>query len=230
MLPHVRYIEVEKGAGEMPEHFTGVVFSNEFFDALPVHVARFDQGQWIDRLVGAGEQGLVWVDGGPCAPPVAEYLRRNVSSPAQGQIVEVSLEALDWLRRIAGALERGFVLTIDYGYTAEEIAGGKRFPQGSLMSYRRHQAYEDVLCDPGGLDITAHVNFAALAARGEELDLRPSPLQTQAQFLLSIGGREDFQTAVAGDTEQQIQRHRLLLKTLLAGMGETFRVLVQQKA
>lgn len=219
-LPHTRYIEVEKGAGRMPERFVGVVFSNEFFDALPVRVLRFDKAGPRERFVGIRQDRLAWVEGDPYAPlpwmPPGE----------PGQICEICLEALRWVERIAQSLERGFVLTIDYGYTERER---QRFPQGSLMSYHQHTAHEDVLTSPGERDITAHVNFSALADHGRPLGLRPLPLESQARFLLSIGERDEFRSALRAPDEAEARRHRRLLKTLLFGMGETFRVLVQEK-
>jgi SAM-dependent MidA family methyltransferase len=212
-LPQVRYVEIDRNRGDLPQRFTGVVFSNEFFDALPVRVVRGSR----ERFVGIEQGKLAWIEGEPSSP-----------LPSGNGLIEINLAALEWLERIARSLERGFVLTIDYGSTAEELAGG-RFPEGSLMSYSRHVAHEDVLADPGERDITAHVNFTALAEHGRSIGLRPHPLQTQAQFLLAIGEADEFQTALAAANEQEAQRHRLLLKTLLFGMGETFRVLVQEK-
>jgi len=219
-LPHVHYVEVEKGAGRMPERFTGVVFSNEFFDALPVRVVRFGESGLRERFVEIRQDRLAWVEGEPYAP------LPSIPRGEPGQIREVCPEAFRWVERIAQSLDRGFVLTIDYGYTERE---GQRFPEGSLMSYHRHTAYEDVLTSPGERDITAHVNFSALAEHGRPLGLRPLPLETQAQFLLSIGQRDEFRSALHAPDEAEAGRHRLMLKTLLFGMGETFRVLVQEK-
>ena len=97
------------------------------------------------------------------------------------------------------------------------------------MSYRRHVPSGDVVADPGERDITAHVNFSALGEHAALLGLRPSPLLTQAQFLLSIGQQDEFASALEAPSEQEAVRHRLLLKTLLFGMGETFRVLQLEK-
>lgn len=224
-LPGVRYVEVEKDSGRLPDPLVGVVFSNEFFDALPVDVVRDGRQQWV----GLSDGRLAWVEGPACPRELADYLDRFAPSLAAGQTVEAGLEALRWMERIAESLERGFVLTIDYGYTAAQILPGRRFPNGSLMSYSRHQALEDALADPGQRDITAHVNFTALAEHGGALGLDPAPLQTQAEFLLSIGRDDQFQSALEAASEREAQRHRLQLKTLLYGMGETFRVLVQTR-
>ena len=234
-LPDVHYVEIEARAGKLPGRITGVIFSNEFFDALPVQVIRWrgaspGSGRALqERFVGVEQDQLAWVEAEPSSPALDEYVRRFSPSPAAGQVVEASFEALQWLERIARSLERGFVLTIDYGYTAPEIAAGRRFPEGSLMSYFRHTAQEDVLREPGERDITAHVNFTALVEHGRALGLRELPLESQAQFLLSIGQADEFQSALAAATESEAQRHRMLLKTLLYGMGDTFRVLVQEK-
>ena len=229
-LPHVPYIELENDRGSLPERLIGVVFSNEFFDALPVHVVRCDESGIRERFVGIEGGALAWLEGEPCSSEIEGYCRKFVPDPAPDQILEVNLEALRWLERVARSLERGFVLTIDYGYTAAEIAHGRRFPDGSLMSYYRHMAYEDVLANPGERDITAHINFTALAECGESIGLRAQPLQTQAEFLLSIGEADEFRSVLAASTDHEAQRNRMLLKTLLFGMGETFRVLVQEKA
>ena len=225
-LPGVRYVEVEKGRGALPERICGVVFSNEFFDALPVHVVRWTESGLLERCIG---ENLLWVEAEPSSPMLEDYLQRFAPSLEPGQIIEVNVQALEWLERIARSLDHGFVLTIDYGYTTQETADARRFPEGSLMSYQRHTASEDVLATPGERDITAHVNFTALAQHGESLGLRAAPLRTQAQFLLSIGQPDEFRSALEAPSEQEAQRHRLQLKTLLFGMGETFRVLIQEK-
>jgi SAM-dependent MidA family methyltransferase len=221
-LPGARYVEVERFRGEIPPRVRGVVFSNEFFDALPVHVACWDGAQWRERYVGT--EG--WTEGELSGPGVAQYLARWVKDPQPGQVVEVGIEALRWLERIAARLEQGYVLAIDYGYTNSERA---RFPKGSLMGYCRHMAVEDVLAEPGERDITAHVAFTPLIERAGELGLRAEPLRSQASFLMSVGERDQFASALAASSEAEARRHRALLKTLLYGMGETFRVLVLEK-
>ena len=115
---------------------------------------------------------------------------------------------------------------LDYGYTRAESI---RFPAGTLMGYRRHTAREDVLTDPGLRDITAHVNFTAIEERGAELGLRRVSFRTLAQTLLDAGEEDRFASVLEVDDADEAVRRRMQLKTLLVGMGETFRVLVQRK-
>jgi SAM-dependent MidA family methyltransferase len=212
------YVPIDVDGGEMPDTFTGVVFSNEFFDALPVEVAVYDGARFREQLVGFCDGRFVWTGGDVAREEVEEYLRRYFPPPEAGNWYEANLEALAWLERIASRLAHGSVLSIDYGYTRRESI---RFPQGTLMGYRRHTAREDVLTEPGERDITAHVNFSALEERGTELGLARSRFDTLAQTLLAAGEADQFAAAMAASPSQ--------LKTLLFGMGETFRVLVQRK-
>lgn len=214
-----RYVPVDVGSGQMPERFRGVVFSNEFFDALPVDAAVFREGEWRERRIDCVEGRFVWVTGGPVSAEAEEYLRRCGPEPEEGRACEIGLEAVRWIERIARALRRGAVVTIDYGYTRAELV---RFPAGTLMGYRRHTAREDVLEDPGERDITAHVNFTALMGAAAHCGLRPEKFETLAQTLLAAGEADQFAAALGSADDL---RRRMQLKTLLFGMGETFRVL-----
>ncbi|HSV91601.1 MAG TPA: class I SAM-dependent methyltransferase, partial [Desulfobacterales bacterium] len=220
-----RYSPVEIG-GEWPERFTGAVFSNEFFDALPVDVAVRRREEFRDMLVGWREGRFEWVEGPPVAGEQAEYLARYGAALEDGAWIEVGLDALRWMDRISARLERGWVFTIDYGYTARELL---RFPRGTLMSYRRHTAREDVLADPGERDITAHVPFTALEDRGALAGLRTVRFENLARTLLDAGEPDGFEAALGSASPRDQLRRRLQLKTLLVGMGETFRALIQRK-
>ncbi|MBI1789643.1 MAG: SAM-dependent methyltransferase [Acidobacteria bacterium] len=211
------YRAVDIDRGELPERFRGVVFSNEFFDALPVHRVVWRQGQPREAMVGWSGDTFGWADGEAVNEEIAEYLAKYL--PGERTSAEVNLDALRWMDRIARSLERGYVLTIDYGYTSKESV---RFPDGTLMSYRRHTASEDVLADPGLRDITAHVCFSALR---DQPGLETVRFESLAQTLLAAGEADQFAAALQGPDPA---KRRQQLKTLLAGMGETFRVLVQR--
>ena len=228
-LPEARCIAVDVSCGELPERFSGTVICNEFFDALPVHSIERRGNSFVEHYVALGESSFEWAQGELSDPRLQDYADRFTPGLAEDQRIEANLSALDQLDRIASSLEAGYVLTIDYGFAAEEIAAGRRFPGGSLMSYQQHQAIEDVLADPGNRDLTAHVNFTALANRGEDLGLTASPLRTQMRFLMELGEKDNFDAALGGLDAGDSPKYRMQLKTLLFGMGETFQVLVQRK-
>ncbi len=228
MAPYLarwHYLPVEVGDA-MPGAIRGLIFANEFFDALPVDVAvrrgtRFHQVQ-----VGLHAGGFVWVEGPPVPPEQDEYLRRYAGAAEEGARVEVALEALRWVERIARSLAEGWLLVVDYGYTARELV---RFPEGTLMSYRRHRAYEDVLAEPGERDITAHVPFSALEDHARRFGLEPLRLESLASLVLRIGERDRFARVLEAPTEAEALRRRFELKSLLFGMGESFRTLLAEK-
>jgi SAM-dependent MidA family methyltransferase len=221
-----RYVAVDLDRGDMPARFRGVVFCNEFFDALPVDVAVYQGGQYLEQRVGFDGGRFHWQTGAAVSEEVATYFRQYWAVPEEGRWYEAGLKALSWLTRIGAALEQGYLLTIDYGFTRAESV---RFPAGTLMGYRRHTAYEDVLVDPGGRDITAHVNFTALEEAGAVRGLRTERFETLAKNLLTAGEADQFRAAMGDGGPAEELRRRMQLKTLLFGMGETFRVLLQRR-
>lgn len=210
----------------------GCMLSNELVDALPVHrVVQRPQAQ-REIYVGMRQGELAELEGGLSSPAVGRYLDTYGAPLQPGQLAEVHLAALAWLERAAAALERGFLLTIDYGCRAPELYGPAH-PRGTLLAYRSHRAHEDWLREPGRQDLTAHVNFTALEERGRALGLTPLGYTTQTNFLLALaraGGFADLPGAGASAREQLAGR--LELKQLIhpEGMGEAFKVLVQGKA
>jgi SAM-dependent MidA family methyltransferase len=221
-----RYVPIDK-SGAMPDRFSGVVFLNEFFDALPIHVAVRRGAAWREMNVDWQDGKFVWREGGAAKPEVGAYLDQYTDSAGEGCIFEANLDALQWLEEIARRLDRGYIMAIDYGYTARELI---RFPQGTLMSYHRHTASEDVLAAPGARDITAHVNFTALREHAARLGFETIRFESLARTLFDAGEKDQFAAALAGDSEKEQMRRRLQLKTLLYGMGETFRTLLLRKA
>ena len=225
-----RYVPVDVNRRPMDEPFAGLVFANEFFDALPVHLVVKRESGFHERLVGLRGEEFHWVDGAGVSDAIAGHLSLYGAPVSEGDVLEVNLEALEHMRRITRCLRDGFLAAIDYGYTAREIV---RFPQGTLMSYRRHQALDDVLAEPGLRDITAHVNFTALEQHAVATGWEAVRLESLASFLLRAGERDQFAAAVGADSlapeGREAGARRLQLKTLLYGMGETFRVLLLRK-
>ena len=156
------YIPVDIDGGALPDRMTGVIFSNEFFDALPVDAVIYRQGEFREQRVALQDGVFLWQTAGVVDPDAEAYLRRYYLPPEEGRWYEVNREALTWMERMSAVLTKGSVLTIDYGFTRAESV---RFAAGTLMGYRRHTAREDVLTEPGTRDITAHVNFTALEGK-----------------------------------------------------------------
>lgn len=221
------YVAVEAGTPR-PEPFEGIVLANEFFDALPVDIVRGGRGSMRLQRVDWNNGRFVLIDAEPPPEEWREYAGRLSRFLADFDEWEIELPvrmdaALD---EIGATLARGALLVVDYGYTEREIV---RFPRGTLMSYRRHLATEDVLSDPGRGDITAHVPFSRLAEAATARGWKAAPLENLATLLLRAGGRDQFASALEAGSSGEAQRLRLQLKTLLFGMGETFRCLRLEK-
>ena len=212
--------------------FTGCLLSNELLDAFPVHLVKMTPAGLQEIYVGADAGGFVEVLGEPSTPELAGYLQRLGIVLATGQRAEINLSALDWLGAVATALERGFVITIDYGYLALELYGPMR-RNGTLLCYYRHTVEENPYLRPGLQDMTSHLDFTSLMGEGERLGLHKVWFGEQYRFLMAAGLMEEMLAleASAASTEEQL-KNRLALKKLVlpdGGMGDTFKVLVQVK-
>jgi SAM-dependent MidA family methyltransferase len=147
------------------------------------------------------------------------------------QHAEAGLEACDWITEVGRRIERGFVLTIDYGHRAAELFD-EHHMRGTLLAYRGHRVGEDFYRSPGEQDLTAHVNFTALETWGQRSDLETVEFTSQTAFLLALGQSNEFVDLYdPGQTEVAQVRARLQLKTLIhpEGMGERFQVMLQRK-
>ena len=222
-------IEVQS---ELPERIErGCVISNEFFDALPVHRVIFEGGKLREIFVAVRDGGLCGVRGEPSSPEIAKYFSRQGIALEEGQLAEVNLAACEWIAKIAKNLQRGFVVTIDYGHDARELYNARHM-LGTLLAYQEHRASEDFYDAPGEQDLTAHVNFSDLESCGEAAGMRALGRVSQAQFLLALGRANEFADLYDGAmSESDRIRARLKLKTLIhpEAMGETFSVLIQSK-
>lgn len=201
---------------DLPADVTGCIFSNEFFDALPVRrIVR--RNEVLREIYVAMEFAEVEGDlQEPLEVPIAE-----------GQLADVNTDARRWIRRIGASLERGYHLAIDYGYQDREFYAR---PHGTLMCYWRHQAVEDPYVRIGEQDITAHVNFSDLTREGAAVGLVTEEFKTQMDFLIQLGVLEEIQALVPARTVEAIQRVDAIKRLVLpGGMGERFKVLVQRK-
>jgi SAM-dependent MidA family methyltransferase len=217
---------------EIPAHIpAGCLFSNELIDALPVHRVVLDGGALKEIFVGFhnGEFADVIASLSTCA--ITEYFASQNITLQEGQQAEAGLEACDWITEVGRRLERGYVLTVDYGHPAADLLDDHHM-RGTLLAYRNHRASEEYYASPGEQDLTAHVNFTALESWGKRSGLETAGFTTQTAFLLALGqGNEFADLYEEGQSGSDQIRARLQLKTLIypEGMGERFQVLVQRK-
>jgi SAM-dependent MidA family methyltransferase len=219
-------------AEETPREVSaGCVFSNELLDALPTHRVTVQNGALREIYVGFDNDRFTDVAGEPSFPWLGQYFQEQGIALAEGQQAEVCFEACDWVESAGRALERGFVLTIDYGHEAPTLYD-EHHNRGTLLAYRDHAVSESILDAPGEQDLTAHVNFTALDLWGRRAGLARTGLVTQSQFLVALGrGNEFADLYEPGQEETEKLRARLLLKNLIhpEGLGEKFQVLIQHK-
>jgi len=223
------YRAVDSGRDETPQRFSGIVLANELFDALPVDVARRADGVWREwRIVEQGA-GFAWQAGAALEGEWLEYAQRAAGAArwdCDDAVLELPVALRSCVESIDRKLERGWVVTFDYGYTDRELL---RFPQGTLMSYRKHRACDDVLVDPSERDITAHVPFDELRRCAQAAGWREARFESMGQFLMWAGAADQFGAALAAGSEAEALRLRLQLKALLFDIGETFRAVVWEK-
>ena len=207
-----------------PDNAPSFIFANEFFDAIPVEIVS-SKGA---LRIGA-QDGRFVESWDPTSADELEFLDRYSIHPEAEERVEVPLQALGVLRQAAD-IERGFLVVIDYGYTREEQLAGRH--RGTLKAIRQHSVSANPYEAPGEQDITADVNFTALAAAAEKQGMQAQKLVTQSQFLMGIGEANQFADAFEDcRLPQERAKVALQLKHLVtpAGMGESFHVLVASK-
>ena len=208
----------------------GIIFSNELLDAFPVH--RFGWNaknkNWFEWGVAVESEKFAW----------AKMLKSKLDLPSSifhlpssllavlpdGYTIEISPAAENWWREAAGILQRGKLLTIDYGFTADELFSPAR-PTGTLRAYFRHHATGDILANVGEQDLTAHVNFSAIQKIGEEAGLKTENFCTQPQFLTQILAKTQKDKNFGELNASRARQFQTL--THPEHLGRAFRVLVQ---
>jgi SAM-dependent MidA family methyltransferase len=208
----------------------GVIFSNELLDAMPVHRFGWDaqNKKWFEWGVAVDGEKFAWAkiqkpEAGSQKPELPAELLAVLPN---GYTIETCPAAENCWREAAGILERGKLMTIDYGLTADELILPSR-PRGTLRAYFRHHAGDDLLANVGEQDLTAHVNFSAIQAVGESVGLRTEMFSTQSQFLTRILEKASKDNPFGKWTPAQARQFQTL--THPEHLGRAFRVLVQSR-
>lgn len=214
---HAEWIE------RLPERFRGVVIANEVADALPVHALAWRREGIMERGVNAD---FAWEER-PAHGELLEAARAlQVSPPYES---EIGLVARAWMRLLAARLERGAILVADYGFPEREYYHPQR-GGGTLMCHYRHRAHADPFFLPGLQDITAHVDFTALARAAHAGGLEVLGYCNQAQFLVNCGITGLLEAEDASEAARYARLAAEAQKLLSpAEMGEIFKVLAVGK-
>jgi SAM-dependent MidA family methyltransferase len=163
------------------EPITGVFFSNELLDALPVHLVEYWGDEWHELLVRDADDGFEFLRSSDLNSDLRKALQGvEVSAPYR---TEVNLAASEWVRAVASKLANGFVLIVDYGYPKAEYYSPER-REGTLTCYSKHRKSYEPLVRPGELDITAHVDFTAVAEAARRAGLSVAGFTDQHHFMV----------------------------------------------
>lgn len=210
----------------------GCFLSNELVDAFPVHLVEKHGGVLQEVYVTSTKEGFSEELRPLSTEQIQDYFNRIGIDPLEGNRCEVNLTAQKWMTQVAEVLKRGFVLTIDYGYLADELYAPCRH-SGTFLCYHKHQTNEDPYRWVGCQDMTAHVDFTTLQQVGQKRGLTPLFYGQQYQFLMALGFLELLIEMQARETDaNKAQAIRMNLKNLIlpeGGMGDSFKVLVQGK-
>ncbi|MBP6765236.1 MAG: SAM-dependent methyltransferase [Rubrivivax sp.] len=204
----------------LPDTLQAVVLGNEVLDAMPVQLLHWDGATWFERGVAWHQGALAWADRPTSLrPPV-----RGDFVP--GSTVEIHPQAEAFVRTLAERLTRGAAFFIDYGFPESEYYHPQR-TGGTLMCHRAHLADTNPLVDVGDKDITAHVNFSAVALAAQDAGLQVLGYTSQARFLLNCGLADLLQAAdlrTRADAQRLVHEHEMgeLFKVIALGQGLSF--------
>ena len=207
--------------------FTGCVLANEVLDNFSVHKVFMKENELMEAFVdhnnGFGEVLK------PATHNLKEYFKQLSVALPNNFCTEVNLQAINWLKNICQVMAKGFLITIDYGFSSSELYQPYR-KLGTIVCYYKHSVNDQPLTNVGDQDITAHVNFSALDLWGAKNGLTSCGFTTQSQFLSGLGLTEHLRKFEEKEKKSfDFRKNFMLLHTLLLSMGRKFKVLIQQK-
>jgi SAM-dependent MidA family methyltransferase len=218
-LSRVEWIDV------LPERWRGVVLANEVLDALPVHLVGRAGGEWFERGVTIDAGGrLAFADRALASAGLRERARARF--PASGDYVsELNPIGEALVSGVAQRCEQGLMLVVDYGFPATEYYHPQR-NEGTLMAHYRHRALADPFFRPGLVDLTAHVDFSAMAHAGAARGMTVAGFATQARFLVNCGLLDELAHCGTPESAAYLRAASAAQKLISpAEMGELIKVL-----
>ena len=224
-FPQVRWLDA------LPETFDGVVLANEVLDAMPVELVSKTADGWRQVTVSIDNGRLAWRQQAPDASLAAHILKQipDADTLDIGYLTEVHPIASGFMESLARMLNKGAALLFDYGFPAHEYYVDDR-TGGTVMCHYRHHAHTDPFYLPGLQDVTAHVDFTAMALTAQDSGLDVLAYMTQAGFLIGGGIGELLMRTDPQDAARYLPQANAVQKLVSpAEMGELFKVLVVGK-
>ncbi|MGN1400715.1 MAG: class I SAM-dependent methyltransferase [Bacillus sp. (in: firmicutes)] len=221
---------VQKENIEGIRNMDGILFSNELFDALPVHLVAKQQGKFYECMVGKEgsqfKERLVPLDN----PQVLVYMEERQLIIPEGYKREVPLRMSKLMEVIHKKVRKGMILTIDYGYTEEEWPQ-LAHPQGTIRGYKDHRLISDPLVFPGRMDLTYHIPWDVLKKDGEANQAFTVSFLPQSRFLLACGLLSHLQLSDSSDPFSDAQKQNRAIRSLIdpSQISSGFQALVQMK-
>jgi len=214
---------------ELPEDLSAVVLGNEVLDAMPVNIVSKHGDSWQEQYVAWQDGRFVWQPG-EITDSRLEQRMQSIEEKfgeafVDGYTTEINLLAEDWLQALGRSLQQGLVLLIDYGFPCHEFYHPQR-RTGSLMCHYRHHAHADPFLYPGLQDITAHVDFTAMAEAAYKSGFNIDGYTNQGNFLIGSGLTAFCQNEPADELQpQMILANQIKKLTMPHEMGELFKVI-----
>jgi SAM-dependent MidA family methyltransferase len=210
--------------------FIGIVVANELLDALPCQVIEFSDNQWKEVFVGLDGDAFAFRSGAVTNSSLAAEITKLPAMPFQPYRTEMNLAARNWVNDAAKHLARGYLLFIDYGYSRTEYYSPLR-TEGTLTGYRAQQRQNNILEGIGETDITAHVDFTAVAQAASEAGCRVIGFTDQHHFMVGAGEKRLFEIEKEPTSEPRRQKFLRGYKTLMhpETMGLAFKYLLLGK-
>jgi SAM-dependent MidA family methyltransferase len=208
-------------------NFRGCILSNELLDAFPVHIVLM-RGSLQEVYVSRAENKFNQIYKPVSSSDLIDYFKLFDVVISEEYRTEVNLRIKQWIHEVSSLLSEGFVITIDYGYTAKEYYNEDR-SEGTLLCFYRHQVSESPFLHIGRQDITAHVNFSSLKVWGEEAGVKTVGYCPQGTYLVSAGIDEVMQEICQKSPDQIYDASGIKTLILPEGLGESHKVMIQYK-
>ncbi len=221
---HLQRAVFHEDLSDLPEMNRAFVFSNEFFDAFPVHVVTAREGRLMEQYVDCSEKGYTTDYREPDDAVLREIDELGIRIP-EGCQAEINTDIRNVYQQLSDHIRDMHMITVDYGYTQDVLYHPDR-TRGTLMGYHRHGAYDDVFQMEGEMDVTSHVNFDALIHYGDRFGIQATYFKNQRNYLMDHGLFDVFRDGQEPTTSEAFQLKTLLLP---GQMGDVFKVLVQER-